>query len=56
MKDSLKKPKQTLETLLAENQVITGKDLIRLKEKKAKEAALFNEALEFEKRHRKTRA
>lgn len=45
--------KPTLETLLAENQVITGKDLIKRKEDKDKELALFKEALEFEERHRK---
>jgi hypothetical protein len=55
MKDSLKKPKPTLESLLAKNQVITGKDLIQRKEDKAKEMALFIEALEFEERHRKSK-
>jgi uncharacterized membrane protein YgaE (UPF0421/DUF939 family) len=55
MKDSLKKPKPTLESLLAQNQVITGKDLIQRKEDKAKEMALFKEALEFEERHRKSK-
>jgi hypothetical protein len=53
MKDSNRKPKPTLETLLAESQVITGKDLIKRKEDKAKEMALFEEASNFEKRHRK---
>ncbi len=56
MKDSLKKPKPTLESLLAQNQVITGKDLIQRKEDKAKEMALFKEALEFEERHRKPKS
>ncbi len=53
MKDSLKKPKPTLESLLKESQVITGKDLIKRKEDKDRELALFQEALDFEKRHRK---
>lgn len=53
MKDSLKKPKPTLESLLKESQVITGKDLIRRRQDKDKELALFKEALEFEARHRK---
>jgi hypothetical protein len=53
MKDSLKKPKPTLESLLNESQVITGKDLMKRKEDKKKELALFQEALEFEQRHRK---
>lgn len=48
-----KKPKPTLESLLKENQVITGKDLIKGEECKEKEFALFQEALEFEQRHRK---
>lgn len=45
--------KPTLETLLAESQVITGIDLIKRKEQKDRELALFKEALEFEERHRK---
>jgi len=53
MKDSLKKPKPTHESLLRESQVITGKDLIRQKEDKERELTLFQEALEFEQRHRK---
>ena len=55
MKDSPKKPKPTLESLLKESQVITGKDLIKRKEEKAKEMALFQEAKEFEQRHRKAK-
>lgn len=55
MKDSLRKPKPTLESLLKESQVITGKDLIKRKEDKDKELALFKEALEFEERHRKAK-
>ncbi|MDH6502944.1 hypothetical protein [Polynucleobacter sphagniphilus] len=49
----VKKPKPTLESLLKESQVITGKDLIKRKEDKEKEMALFKEALEFEERYRK---
>jgi len=48
-----KTPKPTLESLLRESQVITGKDLIKQNEDKARELALFQEALEFEERHRK---
>jgi len=51
-----KAPKPTLESLLKESQVITGKDLIKRKEDKVKELALFQEALEFEERHRRPRA
>jgi hypothetical protein len=53
MKDCLKKPKPTLESLLKESQVITGKDLIKRKEDEVKNLALFQEAQEFEERHRK---
>ena len=49
----VKKPKPTLDSLLKDSQVITGKDLIKRKEDKDKELALFQEALDFEKRHRK---
>ena len=55
MKDSLKKPKPTLESLLKESQVITGKDLIKRKEDKVKELALFRDASEFEEKHRKVK-
>ena len=55
MIDSIKKSKPTLETLLKESKVITGKDLIKRKEDKVKELALFQEALEFEQRHRKAK-
>ena len=48
-----KRLKPTLESLLKESQVITGKDLIKRKEQQDKELALFKEALEFEERHRK---
>jgi len=53
VKDALRKPKPTHESLLTQNEVITGKDLIKRKEDKEKELALFKEALEFEERHRK---
>ena len=56
MKDSQKKPKPTLESLLKESQVITGRDLIKRKEDNDKELALFQEALEFEQRHRKAKS
>jgi len=56
MKDSSKNPKPTLESLLKESQVITGKDLIKKKQEKDKELALFQEAIEFEARHRKPKS
>ena len=52
----IKKPKATLESLLKESQVITGKDLIKRKEEREKELVLFQEALEFEERHRKPKS
>lgn len=56
MEKLAKKPKPTLESLLKESQVITGKDLIKRKEDKEKEMALFEEASDFEKRHRKPKS
>lgn len=55
IKDVVYKSKPTLESLLRESQVITGKDLIKREEDKEKELALFQEALEFEQRHRKSK-
>jgi hypothetical protein len=53
MKDSLTKIKPTLESLLKESQVIKGSDLIKQREHKDKELALFQEAVAFEFRNRK---
>lgn len=55
MSDSPKKAKPTLETLLKENQVISGRDLMEQKKLKDRELALFQQAIEFEKRNRKTK-
>ena len=55
MSQSIKKPKPTLESLLKQSQVITGKDLIKQKEDRDKELALFKEAIEFEARQRKAK-
>jgi len=49
----IKQLKVNLISLLEESQVITGKDMIKRKEDK--ELALFQEALEFEERHRKSK-
>jgi len=51
MKTVERRPKPTLEFLLKESQVITGKDLIKRKEEKAKELAFHQEAVEFERRN-----
>jgi hypothetical protein len=51
--DSPKRVKATLESLLKDSQILSGKDL--LSKAKAKELALeqFNKSVEFEERNRK---
>ena len=55
MKDSLGRSKPTLETLLADQQVVTGKRLIELerlaKQEAEKQRELLQEAIEFEQRN-----
>jgi len=51
MKDSPQKTKPTLESLLSESKVITGKELIKRTKAKEKELELLNQAIEFEDRH-----
>ncbi|BDT75817.1 hypothetical protein [Polynucleobacter sp. KF022] len=57
MKDSPGKNKPTLESLLNDNQVITGKHLIKQQKEAALEAerqkVILDEAIEFERRNRK---
>jgi hypothetical protein len=53
IKKLVKRPKPTLESLLMESQVVTGKDLIKRKEYEDQQSVLFQEALEFEERNRK---
>jgi uncharacterized membrane protein YgaE (UPF0421/DUF939 family) len=55
MSDSQKKVKPTLESLLEEHQLISGRDLIERNKLKEQELALFQQALEFEQRNRKFR-
>ena len=55
MKDSHGKNKPTLDSLLKDQQVISGKDLIQRHEEEEKQKALFQEAIEFEQRNRKSR-
>lgn len=50
-----KKIKATLESLIAEQKVITGNDLIRRYKEEEKQKALLQEAIEFEQRNRKRR-
>ena len=53
MSDSQRKPKATLQSLLSENKVITGKAMIEQKKAKELEQEQFQRALEFEERNRK---
>jgi hypothetical protein len=59
-KDSPGKSKPTLESLLNDRQVITGKHLIKQQKEVALEAArqkaVLEEAIEFEQRNRRSRA
>jgi hypothetical protein len=55
MSDSQKKAKATLESLLIDSKVITGKTLIERQKAKEVEQELFQKALEFEERNRKNR-
>ena len=59
MNDSLGKSKPTLESLLNDQQVITGKKLIerdRLAKQEAdRQKAILEEAIEFEQRNRRVR-
>jgi len=54
-KKAITKTKPTLESLLSESKVITGKELIKQDKDKEKALELLNQAIEFEERHRKPR-
>lgn len=56
MKDSQGKAKPTLESLLSENQVITGRKLIERIKEVEKQKALLQEAIEFEQRNRRAKS
>ena len=53
MNDSRGKSKPTLESLLSEHQVITGKDLIERHKETERQKVLLQEAIEFELRNRR---
>lgn len=55
MKDSHGKSKPTLESLLTEHKVITGKDLIKRHKEEERQKALLEEAIEFEQRNRRAK-
>lgn len=50
-----KKTKPTLESLLNDKKVITGKDLIRRHKEEGRQKALLEEAIEFEQRNRRSK-
>ena len=53
MNDFHGKTKPTLDSLLNEQQVITGKDLIERHKEEERQKALLQEAIEFEQRNRR---
>ena len=55
MNDSRGKSKPTLDSLLKDQQVISGKDLIKRAKEAEKQKALLQEAIEFEQRNRRNR-
>ena len=55
MNDSRGKSKPTLDSLLKDQQVITGKDLIQRAKETEKQKALLQEAIEFEQRNRRAK-
>jgi hypothetical protein len=55
MNDFQKKTKPTLESLLKDQLISTGKDLTMRDEERERQKALLQEAIEFEGRNRKSR-
>ena len=55
MNDSRGKSKPTLDSLLKDQQVISGKDLIQRHKEEERQKALLKEAIEFEQRNRRNR-
>ena len=51
-----KKHKPTLESLLAENKVLTGKEIIKRQKAKEEQLAEFAKAVEFEQRNNRVNA
>lgn len=47
MKDSLKKPKPTLESLLKDRSVVTGREVIKRAEELDRQKREFDESVEF---------
>ena len=55
MNDSHGKSKPTLDSLLKDQQVISGRDLIERHKEEERQRALLQEAIEFEQRNRRHR-
>ena len=55
MNDSHGKSKPTLDSLLKDQLVISGKDLIQRHKEQERQKALLQEAIEFEQRNRRTK-
>ncbi len=55
MNDFRGRSKPTLDSLLNDQQVITGKDLIQRAKEEERQKALLKEAIEFEQRNRRTK-
>lgn len=55
MNDSRGKSKPTLDSLLKDQQVISGKDLIQRHKEEERQRALLQEAIDFEQRNRRQR-
>jgi hypothetical protein len=53
--DSQKKVKPSLESLLKDSQILTGKDLLNKAKAKELELEQFNKSVEFEERNRKNK-
>jgi len=53
--DSHGKSKPTLDSLLKDQQVISGKDLIKRHKEQERQKALLQEAIEFEQRNRRVK-
>jgi len=53
--DSRGKSKPTLDSLLKDQQVISGKDLIQRHKEQERQKALLQEAIEFEQRNRRVK-
>jgi len=53
MKDAPKKLKPTLDSLLKDQKIITGKKLIERHEETERQKSLLKEAIEFEQRNRR---